>query len=110
MMLQGGRLGHVQLLSPRTLAYALRNYTDERIDEIMDRLLEIAGQARALRDRVRTYLAAHGGSPKTDALLAEVARLDVVLTDSVAEALGNDDPLGLAAPEALTFDDLKSVL
>ena len=30
--------------------------------------------------------------------------------DSVAEALGNDDPLGLAAPEALTFDDLKSVL
>ena len=35
MMLQGGRLGHVQLLSPRTLAYALRNYTGERIDEFM---------------------------------------------------------------------------
>ena len=30
-----GRLGHVQLLSPRILAYALRNYTDERIDEFM---------------------------------------------------------------------------
>jgi len=35
MMLQGGRLNGVQLLSPRTLAYAIRNYTDERVDEFM---------------------------------------------------------------------------
>ena len=35
MMLQGGRLNGVQLLSPRTLAYAIRNYTDERPDEFM---------------------------------------------------------------------------
>ncbi|MDI9332006.1 MAG: serine hydrolase domain-containing protein [Alphaproteobacteria bacterium] len=35
MMLQGGRLGDVQLLSPRTLAYALRNYTGDRVDEFI---------------------------------------------------------------------------
>jgi CubicO group peptidase (beta-lactamase class C family) len=35
MMLQGGRLNGVQLLSPRTLAYAIRNYTEERTDEFM---------------------------------------------------------------------------
>lgn len=35
MMLQGGRLGHVQLLAPRTLEYAIRNHTGERVDEFM---------------------------------------------------------------------------
>ena len=35
MMLQGGRLGEVQLLSPRTLQYAIQNYTGERVDEFM---------------------------------------------------------------------------
>ena len=35
MMLQGGTLNGVRLLSPRTLAYALRNYTEERVDEFM---------------------------------------------------------------------------
>ena len=35
MMLQGGRLNGVQLLSPRTLAYAIRNYTGDRADEFM---------------------------------------------------------------------------
>src|SRR5258708_31396142 len=45
------------------------------------------GKARALRDRVRNYLGAYGSSPKTDALLDEVSRLEVILTDSVAEAL-----------------------
>ena len=34
------------------------------------------GKARALRDRVRNYLGAYGGDPKTDALLNEVARLE----------------------------------
>ncbi len=35
MMLQGGRLGEVQLISPRVLEYALRNYTGDRVDEFM---------------------------------------------------------------------------
>ncbi len=45
------------------------------------------GKARALRDRVRSYLGAYGASPKTDALLDEIASLDVIITDSVVEAL-----------------------
>ena len=45
------------------------------------------GKARSLRDRVRSYLGARGTSPKTDALLDEVARLEVIVTDSVVEAL-----------------------
>lgn len=51
------------------------------------------GKARALRDRVRSYLGAHGSSPKTDALLDEVARLDVIVTDSVVEALALENNL-----------------
>ena len=39
------------------------------------------GKARSLRDRVRTYLGAHGSSPKTDALLDDAARLEVIVTD-----------------------------
>ena len=45
------------------------------------------GKARVLRDRVRSYLGAYGTNPKTDALLDEAARLDVIVTDSVVEAL-----------------------
>ena len=45
------------------------------------------GKARSLRDRVRSYLGAHGTSPRHDALLDEATRLDVVVTDSVVEAL-----------------------
>src|SRR5206468_12624784 len=45
------------------------------------------GKARALRDRVRIYLVAYGADAKTDALLDEVARLEVIVTDSVVEAL-----------------------
>jgi excinuclease ABC subunit C len=51
------------------------------------------GKARSLRDRVRTYLAAYGGDPKTDALLSEVSRLEVILTDSVVEALALENHL-----------------
>src|SRR5262249_22400482 len=51
------------------------------------------GKARSLRDRVRTYLAAYGGDAKTDALLSEVARLEVILTDSVVEALALENHL-----------------
>src|SRR6202521_1603846 len=44
------------------------------------------GKARVLRDRVRNYLGAFGSDSKTDALLSEVARLEVIVTDSVVEA------------------------
>ncbi len=51
------------------------------------------GKARALRDRVRSYLAARGSSPKTDALLDEVTALEVIVTDSVVEALALENNL-----------------
>jgi excinuclease ABC subunit C len=51
------------------------------------------GKARSLRDRVRNYLGAYGSDPKTDALLDEVARLEVILTDSVVEALALENNL-----------------
>ena len=51
------------------------------------------GKARALRDRVRNYLGAYGTDPKTDALLEEVARLEVIVTDSVVEALALENNL-----------------
>ena len=35
MMLQGGTLNGVRLVSPRTLAYAIQNYTADRVDEFM---------------------------------------------------------------------------
>ena len=45
------------------------------------------GKARSLRDRVRSYLGAWGLSPRHDALLEEIARVEVIVTDSVMEAL-----------------------
>ncbi len=51
------------------------------------------GKARVLRDRVRSYLSAHGKHAKTNALLKEVARLEVIVTDSVAEALALESNL-----------------
>jgi excinuclease ABC subunit C len=51
------------------------------------------GKARALRDRVRSYLGAYGSSPKTDALLDEAVRLEVIVTDSVVEALALENNL-----------------
>src|SRR5574339_1234542 len=51
------------------------------------------GKARALRDRVRSYLGAYGMSPKTDALLDEAERLEVIVTDSVVEALALENNL-----------------
>jgi len=38
------------------------------------------GKARALRDRVRSYLAAVGMSPRHDALLDEIASVEVIVT------------------------------
>jgi len=51
------------------------------------------GKARSLRDRVRSYLGAYGTSRKTDALLDEADGLDVILTDSVVEALALENNL-----------------
>ena len=51
------------------------------------------GKARTLRDRVRNYLGAYGLDPKTDALLDEITRLEVIVTDSVVEALALENNL-----------------
>jgi excinuclease ABC subunit C len=51
------------------------------------------GKARSLRDRVRSYLGAYGAGPKTDALLDEAHRLEVIVTDSVVEALALENHL-----------------
>src|ERR687898_1386858 len=51
------------------------------------------GKARSLRDRVRSYLAAYGLSPRHDALLDEIVRVEVIVTDSVMEALALENNL-----------------
>jgi excinuclease ABC subunit C len=51
------------------------------------------GKARVLRDRVRSYLAAWGTSPRIDALLRDATSLEVVVTDSVVEALALENRL-----------------
>src|SRR5919197_1640367 len=51
------------------------------------------GKARALRDRVRSYLAAAGLSPRHDALLDEITSVEVIVTDSVMEALALENNL-----------------
>jgi excinuclease ABC subunit C len=51
------------------------------------------GKARVLRERVRSYLGAYGTSPRIDALLDEAERLEVIVTDSVVEALALENNL-----------------
>lgn len=51
------------------------------------------GKARALRDRTRSYLGAYGTNPRTNALLDEVTSLEVIVTDSVVEALALENNL-----------------
>jgi excinuclease ABC subunit C len=51
------------------------------------------GKARVLRERVRSYLGAAGSNPRTDALLDEVVRLEIIVTDSVVEALALENNL-----------------
>src|SRR6187549_2151720 len=51
------------------------------------------GKAKVLRDRVRSYLGAQGMSPRIDALLDEAAQLEVIVTDSVVEALALENHL-----------------
>ncbi len=64
--------------------YLYRNRSGETI---------YAGKARSLRDRVRSYLGARSTSPKTEALLDEIADLEVIVTDSVVEALALENNL-----------------
>jgi excinuclease ABC subunit C len=51
------------------------------------------GKARSLRDRVRSYLGAYGMSPRHDALLDDITRIEVIVTDSVMEALALENNL-----------------
>ena len=51
------------------------------------------GKARVLRDRVRSYLSAAGLSPRHAALLEEIASVEVIVTDSVMEALALENNL-----------------
>jgi excinuclease ABC subunit C len=51
------------------------------------------GKARSLRDRVRSYMAAAGMSPRHDALLEEITAVEVIVTDSVMEALALENNL-----------------
>ena len=51
------------------------------------------GKARVLRERVRSYLGAEGISPRHDALLRDATTLDVIVTDSVVEALALENRL-----------------
>jgi excinuclease ABC subunit C len=51
------------------------------------------GKARSLRDRVRSYLGAYGTSPRHDALLEDIAGVEVIVTDSVMEALALENNL-----------------
>jgi excinuclease ABC subunit C len=51
------------------------------------------GKARVLRERVRSYLAALGMSPRIDALLGAASALEVIVTDSVVEALALENRL-----------------
>src|SRR5678809_1112909 len=51
------------------------------------------GKARSLRDRVRSYLGAYGMSPSHDALLDEITRVEVIVTDSIMEALALENNL-----------------
>ena len=51
------------------------------------------GKARSLRDRVRSYLGAYGMSPRHDALLDEAGKVEVIVTDSVVEALALENNL-----------------
>jgi excinuclease ABC subunit C len=51
------------------------------------------GKARVLRDRVRSYLGVGGLSPRHEALVEEIASVEVIVTDSVMEALALENNL-----------------
>ena len=58
------------------------------------------GKARSLRDRVRSYLGAYGLSPRHDALLDEIARVEIIVTDSVMEVLALETSARLPASQS----------
>ena len=70
--------GEIAKLPEQPGVYLYFNYDGDTI---------YVGKASVLRDRVRSYLSAYRKHAKTNALLNEVVRLEVVVTDSVAEAL-----------------------
>ena len=51
------------------------------------------GKARSLRARVKSYLSAWGTSKKIEALLREISDLEIIVTDSVIEALALENHL-----------------
>ena len=51
------------------------------------------GKAQVLRDRVRSYLGALGMSPRIDCLLRDAVAVEVIVTDSVVEALALENEL-----------------
>ena len=51
------------------------------------------GKARSLRARVKSYLSAWGTSRKIEALLKEISDLEIIVTDSVIEALALENHL-----------------
>ncbi len=74
----------IQRLPEQPGVYLYFNAQDETI---------YVGKARSLRDRTRSYLGAYGSNPKTNALLDEVTRIEVIVTDSVVEALALENNL-----------------
>lgn len=51
------------------------------------------GKAKSIRDRVRSHLAGRTRAPKQEAMLAEAADVDVIVTDSDLEALALENSL-----------------
>jgi excinuclease ABC subunit C len=76
--------GQIARLPPQPGVYVFLGATGETL---------YVGKARVLRERVRSYLAAWGASPRIDALLRDAAALDVIVTDSVVEALALENRL-----------------
>src|SRR5919201_266863 len=76
--------GQISRLPEQPGVYLYSNQTGETL---------YVGKARVLRDRVRSYLGAQGMSPRIDALLDEASRLEVIVTDSVVEALALENHL-----------------
>lgn len=58
-----------------------------------DRETIYVGKAQVLRDRVRSYLGALGMSPRIDCLLRDAVAVEVIVTDSVVEALALENEL-----------------
>ena len=76
--------GQISRLPQQPGVYLFRNAAGDTL---------YVGKARVLRDRVRSYLAAVGTSPRLDALLGAASALEVIVTDSVVEALALENRL-----------------